>query len=196
MLPYDLAMSMKSPRRMCSHLKVEFFERLLEDTKNCPKFVVLLRDPRDALVSFYQIHKVLKDFGDLTWDEFFELFKHKKLFCGDILEHQAGWKRYEAHPSVLLMNYEDLLDHGQREVRRLTAFLDLSPSDADITEILRRSSFQEMKARGQDFYFRDAIIYKESEPSVFRKGVKGDWRCYFSPRQSLFIGQRLREISN
>ena len=60
-----------------------------------PKVVVVSRNPKDCLVSFYHFYKY-PHFGGFEGDfhEFFELYKNKKLVNGDIFDFYLSWNKY------------------------------------------------------------------------------------------------------
>jgi len=45
-----------------------------------PKYIYVVRNPKDVAVSFYHQYKNLRkyEFGDRTWDEFFNMFINDK----------------------------------------------------------------------------------------------------------------------
>ena len=64
------------------------------------------------------------------------------------------------------MRYEDLLDHGDREVRRLYDFVGLAHDDAQIAAVVAATSFANMQRPGNDHHIR--------------AGGTGGWRSHFS----------------
>lgn len=71
---------------------------------------MVMRNPKDNLVSYYHFYKMAVFFGNFTgsWDDFFHLFKERRLLIGDIFEYNlAFWKLKEEH-NVLVVFYEDM----------------------------------------------------------------------------------------
>jgi hypothetical protein len=96
------------PRLFCTHLYFRFLQKqVLEDKA---KTIVVMRNPKDVLVSFYHLYKIAPDFcGNYsgTWDDFFELFKEKPL-RGNALEHNAEWWKVRDLDNVLVIKYEEM----------------------------------------------------------------------------------------
>ena len=90
------------------------------------KTIVVMRNPKDMLVScfhFYKINNVLGLF-DGSWDDFFELFKSKRLIYGDWLDHVSGyWKNCSKRNNVLFIQYEEALDDIKATLKRIASFL-------------------------------------------------------------------------
>ena len=88
--------SFASPRTISTHLRPQYFEKPL--SKSSPKVIVLMRNPKDALVSYYHFYRANGPLGQFKGDfnEFFELHKENKVVYGDAIEHMAAWwKAYE-----------------------------------------------------------------------------------------------------
>ncbi len=73
---------------------INIFQRELQTKK--PRVVVLSRNPKDCLVSFYHIHKLefprLEYTGDFK--QFFEMYKTKDLVFGDYFDFYLSWWKY------------------------------------------------------------------------------------------------------
>ena len=98
------------PRLIKTHLHPSYFKRQLEDETTCPRFVVVLRNPKDVLTSYYHFHKTWPaEFSfPKDWDYFFGMFKEKRLLYGDYFDHILSWWKYRNHPRVLVVKYEDM----------------------------------------------------------------------------------------
>ena len=133
-----------------------------------------------------------------TWDEWFEAFLDGSAPVPmaapsgsgggdhDWFSHTLGWwAMANAHPaSVLWVRYEALLAQPLAEVRRVASFVTPSTAhdDARLAEIVRASSFGQMKARHEaDEANVGARV--EGEAAHFRKGKSGDWRNHMSLAQ-------------
>lgn len=66
-----------SPRIFMTHLQ---YHELPQGGTDKPKYIYVMRNPKDAAVSFYHHYKGLEmyEFSDGTWDEFFEMFMDNK----------------------------------------------------------------------------------------------------------------------
>ena len=64
------------------------------ETKS-PKVVVVSRNPKDCLVSYYHFYQnaFLGPFTG-TFSEFLELYKNKRLVNGDIFDFYLSWWKY------------------------------------------------------------------------------------------------------
>ena len=102
--------SLPKPRLIKSHLQSSYFKRQIDSLSICPKFVVVMRNPKDVLTSYYHFHKMFQ--GDIAfpkdWGYFFGMFQEKRLEYGDCFEHMVGWWRYRNHPRVLVVKYDDM----------------------------------------------------------------------------------------
>ena len=78
------------PHLIKTHCGPTFFQKTLAEKKT--KFIVVLRNAKDMLVSFYNFYKMNEIFQfNGTWDEYFSLFKENKLVHGDYFELQLNW---------------------------------------------------------------------------------------------------------
>ena len=89
------------PRFIKTHLSSSYLERQLDNRSTCPRFVVVMRSPKDVLTSYYHFHKSW--LGDFVfpndWNYFFGMFKEKRLGNGDCFDHMLGWWNYRNHPA-------------------------------------------------------------------------------------------------
>ncbi|GEM_PF-2188826 len=80
--------------------------------------VLLIRDIRDTLVSFYYHNTQLKNFPEMTLSEF---IRYPKLGIDGLLKYYQGWYHYRDVPSSLtLVRYEDVR-HNTFETMRFMA---------------------------------------------------------------------------
>ena len=177
------------PRLIKTHLQANFFERVLADKSSCPKFIVVLRNPKDLLVSFYHFHRSWPGttaFPD-NWELFFEKFKNKSLLYGDYFDHVLSWHRYKDHPNVLTVKYEDMKKDAAAVIKQVGDLVGVTTDDDTAMKIAEETSFDAMKSRppgkmlpavGKDF------------KGFFRKGATGTWK------EELFTDEQIKCVDD
>ena len=188
----DRLNNMPRPFSIKSHLYARFFKRYLDRQDNCPKFVVVMRNVKDVIVSFYHYHQYDVDCGfkGHTFDEFFDKFKDKTIYLGDPIEHMIGWWKYKDHPNVHIVFYEDMLRDTANHVKAIGNFIGSPVSDETARRIKDGCSFMKMRDRDMGLYF--AGEFHEGS-TFFRKGVIGDWRNYMSEEQAKYVDDLVKE---
>ena len=159
-----------------------------------PKTIIVLRNPKDVLVSFYHMYRMSTLFGnfDRSWDEFFEMFKADQLQYGNWFDHTIGWWALRHLPNVIIFTYEDMLKDTKGAVKRLAAFLGKSLTEEVIDTIVHHVSFDQMKTNPSVNFSTSANFNLEIVPFI-RKGQVGDWGNYFSKEQNEFIDALMKE---
>ena len=188
----EILKTLPNPRLMKTHLPASFFKRQLESQSTCPKFVVVMRNPKDVLTSYYHFHKTFP--GDFAfrkdWDYFFGMFKDKRLANGDCFDHMSGWWSYRNHPRVLVMKYEDMKKDAKGHIQKVGEFLG-SPkySDGEFESIVNETSFNKMKSRPITETFQTNFV--NSPDGFFRKGQVGSWKELFEVHQEDYVDKRV-----
>ena len=175
------------------------------------KVVVVVRDPRDVMVSLYYHSRSIKGISyEGSWDEWFDEFLAGTAplpmaassggggggggggsggggSSNDWFEHTVGWWRVaQASPDgVLWVRYEALLRDPMAEVRRVARFVApaVANDEARLRLIVSASSFGEMKQRHESDPENEALR-NAGEHGHFRKGQAGDWRNHMSEAQA------------
>ena len=174
-------------------------------TKN-RKIVLLVRDGRDVLVSLYH-HQLMwnpknkenpskinyyrdtlgfEDYDDVQGNlsAFMEYaYTHKPskfrhfLFYGNWYQFNSAWlDQQERSDNIYMVKYEDLLTDTAGTMKKLlTEFLEVEQLDEDrLNSIVQQFSFENQTKRKQG---------EEDKASFLRKGVSGDWKNYFGPKE-------------
>ena len=193
----EVMKTLPKPRLIKTHLPVSFFKRQLESQSTCPKFVVVMRNPKDVLTSYYHFHKSWP--GEFCfpkdWDYFYGMFKEQRLGNGDCFDHMLGWWNYRKHPRVLVVKYEDMKKDAKGHIQKVGEFLG-SPnySNEDLDKLVDETSFKTMKSRPIKKTFQTDFI---SGPSgFFRKGIVGSWKELFQAEQEEYVDKRVRSELN
>ena len=184
----DILKAMPPPRIMKTHLYYDLLGTGIEKAK--PRVIVLQRNPKDCLASFFHMYKNTKGLGDFdacTFSDFFELYKHKHLIFGDQFDHLIGWWENRNKDNFLFISYENMKRNIHTVIREIAAFLNKELPTEMIDAIAEHTSFGNMKKNPM----------AEIEVGVsdfFRRGIIGDWVNYLDGQQSQLIDEREREV--
>ena len=174
------------PRLLKSHLPSRFLKKTLE--KNKTKFIIVLRNPKDMLVSYFHFYRAaaFKFDQNGTWEEFFERFRDDKLIYGNYFDMVLSWWAYKDDPRVEIFKYEDMLKDPEQAVCQVATFLEKDLSDELIQKIVQRTSFKTMKDNPALNYSNTPGVDISISPFM-RKGKVGDWKNYFSEEQRKYV---------
>jgi len=149
------------------------------------KTFYIVRDPRDALVSWYYSARFSHNLIDpIPWlRERLDAvdFEDGMIFLIDALaewgffDGQRSWfARGRADPAVRIFRYEDLAEDEVEFLRRLFGYLDVRMSDDEFTGLSERHAFAKY-AKGRNKGIED-------QNSHYRRGSSGDWQEKFTDR--------------
>ncbi|XP_072160129.1 luciferin sulfotransferase isoform X2 [Bemisia tabaci] len=125
-----------SPRIIKTHLP---FCLLSPSLLSASKVVYVARNPKDVLISYYHLCKLLKydHFnyrGDLK--TFWQFFKEDLVCWGPYWEHiKQAWDQRH-HPNMLFIFYENLMRDMFSEVKTIAKFLNVKYSDEDLQQLV------------------------------------------------------------
>jgi hypothetical protein len=134
------------------------------------RYVVSLRDPKDAVVSRYRHYEGwFLEPGAVPLTDFVAALLRAALKRPyDIWDHLIGWWGQRDNPDVLLLSYESMVDNPAAFVRDLAAFSGI-PLDGRLLDLtLERCSFafmQQHKDRFDDLMLRRLSISRCNLPS-------------------------------
>ena len=182
---------LQPPRFMKSHLPYQLWKKQLEKHPNL-KIIQTIRNPKDTLVSYYHHYRASSGFKG-TWDQFFEIFKEKKLAFGDFFEINSQWYKFNRdRPNSLVLRYEEMKKDPKVHVRKIAKFMGHELSDKAIDIIVGKSSVKAVSKKFDDL-FKNTGGWKTEKSSFVRKGEVGDWVNYFSEEQSQYVEVQNKE---
>ena len=197
----DQIKDMVPPRLLKTHFNASFYHRQLEGRSPCPKFIHIIRNPKDTILSYYHHHRLFvmqhsctkPELID-TWDEFFEFYKKGQIRFGDLFDHAVGWRKHLGHPRILFLSYEELkLDH-KGCVKKIADFLDCKRTEEELEKIVQNTTFEAMKARPVHLYAEFMRIGEEkTNERFFRKGQIGSWKEELSQEQSDYFDDMIKK---
>ncbi|XP_037575980.1 sulfotransferase 1C4 [Dermacentor silvarum] len=122
------------------------------------KYIYITRNPYDCCVSFYYHtrNNPPYQFGEGTFEEFFELFLQGRVDFGDYFDNVVSWYEHRSDPNVLFLTYEELKKDTAGLVLRIAAFIGedretrLKENPELLRKILEHSSMEYMKQKVGD----------------------------------------------
>ena len=182
----DMAADLPSPRVMKSHLPVRYFQKCID--KQSAKIIVVMRNVKDCLVSYYYFMRMSKRLADFdgTFDEFFEMFKNKTLPFGDYFDHVIGWWEQRDKPNILIVFYEDMKRDLTKETQRVAKFLSRHLDENELATIVKESGFEAMQKNPKTNY-ENVPGFDMKVSKFMRKGEVGDWKNYFDDSKNILI---------
>ncbi|XP_029282099.1 sulfotransferase 6B1-like [Cottoperca gobio] len=164
-----------SPRFLGTHLHPDNLPASFEEKKT--KMLVLFRNPKDTLVSFYHFSNNYPIIPSESWESFYSHFLSGDVPWGSYFEHALAWEKKMDDPNVMIVTYEELKQDLSEGVRQITTFFGFSLTEAQVQQISDGSTFSAMKENSINSHGAMGNI-------LFRKGEVGDWRNHFTPEQS------------
>ncbi|XP_059057081.1 luciferin sulfotransferase-like [Achroia grisella] len=174
----DTIIEAPSPRFIKSHLAFSLLPPNLLDTA---KVVYVARDPRDAAVSFYHHHQIMKINGfQGDFKTFWNLYITNRIewtpFGANLTE---AWEKRH-HPNMLFLFYEELVKDLPAVVRRVAHFLNKPVSEEQVARLcdhLHIDNFRNNKSVNYDYLKEIGMMVPNGQ--FVRKGKTGGWREYF-----------------
>uniref|UniRef100_A0A0P4W676 Sulfotransferase domain-containing protein n=1 Tax=Scylla olivacea TaxID=85551 RepID=A0A0P4W676_SCYOL len=163
---------MSGRRIIKSHLPVSL---MAPDFLDKAKVVYMIRNPKDVIVSYYNM-MMKTNVGEFSpaFESFTRGFMQDNFIFGPYWRHvQDAWEQRD-HPNMRIVFYEELKADTMTHLQRLNDFTgaDLTQSQLDAVE--RHTSFSSMKGRGEPM--KDGLF-----TNFFRKGTSGGWKSHFTP---------------
>lgn len=150
------------------------------------KYVVVTRNPEEALVSFKVFLEMHTDAFYAQWQmpknamtqPTFEAFYREVVaprgMHGMWFGFLAAWWQLRHEPNVMLMHFADMMQDLQGSIRKVAAFLGIKPTDAQWSTIQTHASFDWMKRNESKFEtFPFAEVQALETGAMMRKGKSG-----------------------
>ncbi|XP_059155025.1 sulfotransferase 1C4-like [Physella acuta] len=191
--PMHTLHSMPSPRLIVTHVPFRYLPKQALEKKI--KIIRLDRNPKDVLVSFYNLHR--KTAKPLYYPGTFEHFVRLNLeagslysdlfitdLYGDLFTYMMDWQEgIEAQPEVPFYTsvYEEMKLDEKDGVKKLNEFLGTGCSEELCEKIAEACSFDSLKPFKKSTASANVNGYfRNREPDFLRKGDVGDWQNWFS----------------
>lgn len=161
-----------------------FFNENFQRYKN-KKIILLIRDPRDVIVSYY-FHRTQRLGETYSWDTF---INHPDWGVRRHFYFLNEWERHEHIPQAFtIVRYEDLIADAKNSLRKIFDFLEFSHISDDCLETaVSYTSFEKMKQRAikQDSLSDRLRPTNASNPNShkIREGKIGGYKKHLTPAQ-------------
>lgn len=143
------------------------------------KVIYVVRDPADALTSYYHYLNVRTD-QDMDKEVFLAGGNSRVKSWS---RHVMGWRR-AIDQGALLVKYEDMVADPEGSLARVADFIGLKVSREELATAVGRADFKRMKALEKKYgYFNNNQIKKKSNSEFVRKGKVGEASDVFSEAQ-------------
>jgi len=157
------------------------------------KVILLVRDPRDALVSRYHQHQKTLPFESL------ESYVTSGPDLSAYIQFYNDWQTHrESAKDFLLVRYEDMKADVHKEVRRVFNFLEVSVTADEVQQAIDYASFKNMRKmelEGSQQVRTGVLSSRDvNHPDSFkvRKGVIGGYRAELSAEAIAFVDQAIK----
>ncbi|XP_062389609.1 sulfotransferase 6B1-like [Sardina pilchardus] len=164
-----------SPRLMATHLHPDEMHPSFREKK--AKTLVMWRNPKDTLVSFYHFMNKNPVLPNVEWDKFFSDFMSGEVIYGSYFDHAEAWEKLFNDPTVKMITFEDMKEDLTRGIRDVSRFFGFSLTEEQIQTISGQSTFGAMKENANNTHGKLSSV-------TFRKGEVGDWKNHLSEAQS------------
>ena len=159
------------------------------------RVVLLVRDPRDVVVSMY----FERSRRERAYDGTLSAFLHERRGSLDtILAYYNVWAASRGIPSeLLIVRYEDLRRETERELRRLLEFLGVKGVAAEtVGDAVRFASFESMREMESAGSLGSGRLRPRdpNDPESFktRRGKVGGFVDYLTPEEIADVERRIR----
>lgn len=184
--------AIKPPGSIKIHLAAE-----IAPFSDAAKYIVVVRNPKDSLVSNYNHHVGFDKFYEFkgNFDDFFNLFLAGQVEFGDYFHFVNSWLKKKHLSNVFFITYEQLKKNPTECIRKIAYFLDekygkrVDEDEKYLQDILHHSSLGEMKRR-----YQNTLEYGTSSGySLVHEGISNRWRKMFTREQNKLLSQRFIE---
>jgi len=185
-----------SPRFVKSHLPMSMNNPRLLDT--C-KVVYVARNIKDACVSYYHHHRLIRGVAfDGDMEMFMDYFMDGNLVSSPFIEHMIEAWNLRHHPNMCYVFFEDMKRDLKPQIHKVAKFLGKSYSDEQVDELASHLHIDNFKKNPYVNKEDDKKSgeFREDRGNFIRKGKTGDWKNHFTPemdaRFSKFMAEKMK----
>jgi hypothetical protein len=154
------------------------------------KYIVVVRDPKEAFVSSFHFAHALSPFGKMnfTVDDWLEMFVANQSPYDSWAEHTAGFWPWRTRDNVLFLTFDEMKKDHRGAVLRIAQLMGVALTEAQAQKVVEKSDFQYMKALDHKFAPNIPMLIKnQEEPIMMRRGQTGASHELISPSMQALI---------
>jgi hypothetical protein len=178
-----LDISMK-PRVIKTHLPFN----LMPYNKSA-KYLYVLRNPKDACVSYYYHTKGIPSYQfDGDFHEYFDCWIKGEIPYGDFFEHTLTFWSHRFDDNFTFLIYEEMKNNLRDAVLKIGQFLGedfvvklKDNNELVLNKVIENSTIDSMK---------NTLNFNV----LIRKGIVGDWKNHFTKEESDLVDEKVRKL--
>ncbi len=173
-LAQDIVPDVHSLKYYKRYSKINFFKTHDLPQPKYKKVIYLVRDGRDAMVSYYNYNKNLQ--VNITLEEMVK--EGKEMWPSKWHEHVKQWKSNPYNAEIITIRYEDLLEQPFVEMKKICQFANIQRSDEIIQKVIEGNNIDKMRQRVIETGGMGQRKFQGSEQGAkfFRKGKMGSYK--------------------
>jgi hypothetical protein len=157
------------------------------------KYIVVVRDPKDVLVSSYHFSGGLMGGAMVPMDEWLTMFLTSNFQYGSWTEHLASYWPWRNRRNVLVLTFEEMKQDLAGSVRRIAHLMEVELSAEELALVVEKSSFQYMKQIDHKFVPQRPFPFNRmGKPVMIRKGERGAASELLTCKQQAQIDRHIR----
>lgn len=182
-------------------------ERALLDLYKARKVILLVRDPRDIVVSlYYQLSKrslpltqaVFEVPENLSEMNLFDFVRDERVGLPRVIDWLNRWQRLIAEvPESLTLHYEHLRSDTARDLGAVARLIGWDCSEAEIRAAVAFADFDKLKSLERQKFFQSGRMQPgdPGDPNSYkvRRGKVGGYREDFTPEQIAWMDRLTAE---
>ncbi|XP_046737699.1 luciferin sulfotransferase-like [Diprion similis] len=185
-IPREMADSFKytadspSPRFIKTHLPFNLLPRQLRTREKEPKIIYVVRNAKDACISYYHFFRSLQD-PRATFEDWCNLFLQDAVMYGPFWKHVLGYWEKRIEDNVLFLKYEDMKQDLPSVIKKTATFLGKNLTTDQLSSLTEHLSFESMKlnpaANNEDLvHLMKEVLQSEVEGKFMRSGEMNQWK--------------------
>ncbi|MCP5097600.1 MAG: sulfotransferase domain-containing protein, partial [Chloroflexi bacterium] len=164
-------------RAIKTHLEAEYVPYSTE-----AKYLVGIRDPKDALVSsFYFTATLLPGLTNMGMDAWADKFIAGTSVYGSWSKQVSSFWLWRNRKNVMFVYFGEMKQDLAGHVRRIAEFMEITLTEEEVALVTRKSSFAYMKAINKKFTPPFPDVGGFPEALMIRKGKQGEYKTELSP---------------